>query len=354
VFSARDRGAVEVTCYSEVERPDEITAHFQAAADRWRLTLGMAPDAMADLIRRDGIDILVDLSAFTRGNRLLVFARKPAPIQVTAWGYATGTGLSTMDYFFADPVVVPPGEQRYFAEEVVYLPSVLAYTPFPDAPPPLRADGPLTFGSFNRPSKLNDETLALWARVLAAVPGSRLLLKFGGMDDPALAARVRAVLARHDVAPERVELRGQTSTYDHVAAYGEVDIALDPVPHGGGVTTLEATWMGVPTLTLPGDRVSSRVTASVLTTLGLTSWIARSPDEYVALARRHAANPVALSVLRAGLRDRLAASPICDSVRYCRAVEAAYRAMWRRWCAQQTARPPRRLALGADPRAHRL
>jgi predicted O-linked N-acetylglucosamine transferase (SPINDLY family) len=354
VFSAHDRGAVEVTCYSEVERPDEITARFQAAADRWRPTLGMAPDAMADLIRRDGIDVLVDLSAYTRGNRLLVFARKPAPVQVTAWGYATGTGLSTMDYFFADPVVVPPEEQRYFSEEVVYLPSVLAYSPFGDAPPPLRANGPFTFGSLNRPGKLTDETLALWARVLEAVPGSRLFLKFGGMDDPAVAARVQEALARRDVAPDRVVLRGGSSTYDHVAAYREVDIALDPVPHGGGVTTLEATWMGVPTLTLPGDRVSSRTTASVLTTLGLTNWIARSPDQYVALARLHAANPIALAVLRASLRDRLAASPICDSARYCRAVEAAYRAMWQRWCAQQPARSPRRLALGADPRAHRL
>jgi protein O-GlcNAc transferase len=354
VFLAPDRRAVEITCYSEVEHPDDQTARFQAVADRWRSTRGLAPDAMADLIRRDAIDVLVDLSGFTRGNRLLVFARKPAPIQVTAWGYATGTGLSTMDYFFADPVVVPPEEQRYFSEEVIYLPSVLPYTPPPDAPavapPPTPTGGALTFGSLNQPSKLSDETLALWARVLEAVPDARLFLKFGGMDDPAVGARVREALARRGVAPERLTVRGESCHLDHLAAYGEVDIALDPVPHGGGVTTMEATWMGVPILTLPGDRISSRISASVLTTLELTDWIAASPDEYVALARRHAADPAALAALRAGLRDRLAASPICDAAAYCRAVEAAYRTMWQRWCARQPAGAPRR-AGGRPPRA---
>jgi protein O-GlcNAc transferase len=357
VLAAHDRRVVEVTCYSGVVQPDDYTARFRAAADRWRSTVGMTDDAMAALIRRDAIDVLVDLSAYSRGNRLLVFARKPAPVQVTAWGYATGTGLSAMDYFFADPVVVPPEEQRYYAEEVVYLPSVLSFSPPEDAPPlvplPARAGGPLTFGSLNQPRKLTDETLAFWARILAAVPDSRLFLKYGGMDDPAVGERVRTALARQGVAADRLSLRGLTGHSDHLAAYGEVDVALDPFPHGGGVTTLEATWMGVPTLTLPGDRISSRVSASFLRTLGLTDWIATTPDDYVALARRHAGDIAGLTTLRRGLRARLAASPICDAAAYCRAVEAAYRLMWRRWCAGQAA-GRRRTAYAADPRAHRL
>lgn len=358
VLATHDRQAVEVTCYSGVVQPDDYTARFRAAADRWRSTVGIADDALAALIRRDAIDILVDLSAYSRGNRLLVFARRPAPVQVTAWGYATGTGLSTMDYFFADPVVVPVAARAYFAEEVFDLPSVLCYGPPAAAPPvaplPALAGGPLTFGCFNHPRKVSIETLELWACVLEAVPGARLLLKYGGFDDPAVEARVRDVLARRGVAADRLRLRGASPHHEHLAAYAEVDVALDPFPHGGGVTTLEAAWMGVPTLTRLDDRISGRVSASILTSLSLPDWIAATEAEYVALACRHAANVAALAALRPILRERLAASPICNQELYCRAVEAAYRTIWQRWCAGQTARARRRPARASDPRAHRL
>jgi predicted O-linked N-acetylglucosamine transferase (SPINDLY family) len=357
ILSAHDREAVEITCYSGVVQPDEYTARFQAAADHWRDTAGLSDDALAAQIRQDAIDVLVDLSAYSRGNRLLVFARKPAPVQVTAWGYATGTGLSTMDYFFADTVVVPAEARRYFSEEVFDLPSVLCYGPPatapPVAPPPAATAGQITFGCFNHPRKVSAETLALWGRVLQAVPTARLVLKYGGFDDPAIQARVREELAGRGVAPERLELRGASPHYEHLAAYADVDLALDPFPHGGGVTTLEAAWLGVPTVTLLEDRISGRVSASILTTIGLADWVAATPDQYVALAQQHAADVEALAAVRPALRGRLANSVICDHAAYCRAVEAAYRTIWRRWCAGQTG-ARRRAAWAADPRARRL
>jgi protein O-GlcNAc transferase len=357
IISGHDRQAVEVTCYSGVVQPDEYTARFQATADRWRPTVGLSDDALAAQIREDAVDILVDLSAYSRGNRLLVFARKPAPVQVTAWGYATGTGLSTIDYFFADPVVVPPAERKYFAEEIFDLPNLFCYGPPADAPAvapaSARAQSVVTFGSFNHPRKLTDDTLDLWARVLQAIPTARLLLKYGGFDDPAIESRVRGALAARGVEPQRVQLRGASPHHEHLAAYAKVDVALDPIPLGGGVTTLEAAWMGVPTITVLGDRISGRTSATILAAVGLQDWIAATPDHYVALAQAHAADVKGLAALRPALRERLAASVICDHAAYCRTVEAAYRTIWRRWCAGQTRRR-RHAAAAADPRAHRL
>jgi protein O-GlcNAc transferase len=358
IIAAHDRGAVEITCYAHVARPDEVTARFQAVADRWRPIFGMPDEEVAALVRQDQIDILVDLAGHTRAHQLLVFARKPAPVQVTAWGYATSTGLSTIDYFFADPVVVPPAARPYFAEEIFDLPCVLCFEPpaaAPEvAPPPALAGQPITFGCFNTPRKVSTETLELWGRLLEAMPQARLMLKYGGYEDPGTQARVRETLERCGIAAERVLLQGRTSHVEHLRAYGAVDVALDPLHHGGGVTTLEAAWMGVPTVTLLGEHISGRVSASILTALGLADWIAERPEEYVALAQRHAADVATLAALRSALRARMAASAICDNVAYCRAVEAAYRTIWRRWCATRTAAGRRRAARAADPRARRL
>ena len=338
IIEAHDPAQVEVTCYSVTLRPDDLTERFRAAAHRWREVALLDEAALAEQIRADEIDILVDLSGHSAGHRLLTFARRPAPVQVSAWGYAAGTGLDAMDYVFADAVTVPADARRHYREEVVELPAVLCYQPpaiSPEvAPLPAPDRGYVTFGSFNRPAKLTGETLALWARVLRAVPNSRLLLKFGGLERGTARDRILGALAAAGVEPERVEIRGGTPQQDHLAAYGDVDLALDPVPQGGGITTLEGIWMGVPPVTLLGERIPGRVAGSLLHALGLPELVASTPDEYVAVAVRAAADLTGLAARRAELRDRLVTSPVGNPPLYVRAVEDAYRAIWRRWCAE--------------------
>ncbi len=336
VFFGHDRGAFDVVAYSGVLQPDEVTERFEKSATLWRRACGMSGEALAAAIRADGIDILVDLSGFSFGNRLKVFARKPAPVQVTGWGHAVGTGLDAMDAFFADSVAVPPEARRWFTEKVVNLPSIVCYPPPPEAPDvapsPVAAGAPFTFGCFNRVAKLSDAVLALWAVILAAAPGTRLLLKFTGLDSAASQERLRAPFVARGIDPARLLFLGGSGQRDHLAAYARVDLALDPFPHGGGVTALEGLWMGVPPVTLLGERVPGRLGASFLTTLGLPGLIAATREEYVALAVAHARRPDDLVALRGALRARMAASPLGDQQAYCRAVEDAYRRLWRRWC----------------------
>ncbi len=341
VLLEHDRDGFDVVCYSAVARPDGMTERLQAAATLWRSTIGMSDEALANRIRADRIDVLVDLSGHSAGNRLLAFARKPAPIQVTAWGYAVGTGLDAMDYFFADAVTVPPEARAHFSEEVVYLPSIVSYDPPAWAPAvapgPARTPGAVTFGCFNRLSKITPEVLEVWARILLRLPASRLLMKFNGLEDAAQRARILAVFAGRGVDAARIELVGGSPQAEHLAAYGRVDVALDPFPHGGGVTALEGLWMGVPAITLAGDRVVGLLGPSFLTTVGLHDFIATTADAYVDIAVRVAADIGRLAELRPGLRDRMLASPLCDHAAYTRAVEAAYRAMWRRWAKDRPA-----------------
>lgn len=335
VLLGHDPRCVEVVCYSDVSRPDAVTERVRAGATRWRPTLGMSDEAVADQVRADGIDVLVDLAGHSAGNRLLVFARRPAPVQVTAWGYAVGTGLDAMDYFFADPVTVPAHAREHFSEEVVDLPSIVCFEPPADAPPvavlPALQRGYVTFGCFNRLAKLTAAAFDVWAKILARIPDSRLSLKFTGLDEPATQTELRSAFAARGVDRARIDFGGSTSRGEHLAAYAGVDVALDPFPHGGGVTALEGLWMGVPPVTLAGDRVVGLLGPSFLTTLGLTSWIARTPEEYVERAVAHASDSLTLAALRTMLRPRLGASRLVDAAAYCRSVEAAYRAMWRRW-----------------------
>lgn len=337
VVLAHDRDHFDVVYYAGVTRPDDVTARFREAATLWRDVAGLDDVSLARIIRDDRIDILVDLSGHSRDHRLLVFAMKPAPVQVTAWGHACGTGLDAMDYFFADRVTVPPERRRDFSEEIIDLPAFVAYEPPEPAPDlgPLPAldEGVVTFGCFNRPAKLGSEVLALWAEILSALPGSRLLMKFHGLDRPPAQRRIRDAFEGHGIAAERIRFLGGSPRPDHVAAYRLVDLGLDPLPHGAGVTALDGLWMGVPLVTLCGERIPARMGASFLTTLGLTDFIATTPEDYVALAVGHAKNVARLADLRATLRGRMAASALGDHRAYCRAVESAYRAMWRRWCA---------------------
>ena len=336
VLLGHDPKLFEVVCYSDTLQGDDVTARLRARAAKWHDTAGLSDDALADLIRADGIDILVDLVGHMRGHRLLVFARKPAPVQVTAWGEPTGTGLSAMDYLLADPVLVPVTERGFLVEQVVDLPNFLGYwipdpLPEPGALPAL-GRGYVTFGSFNRLAKILNPVLRTWAAILRALPQAHLVLKDRGLADPDQRARIGAILAEQGITAERVKLLGPTDRAGHFAAYQEIDIALDPFPHGGGMTTLDALWMGVPVVTWSGRTISSRLAAASLTALGLTDFIAPDPETYVELAVAKATDVEALSRLRANLRKRVSDSAFGDCAQYTRAVEAAYREMWQRWC----------------------
>jgi protein O-GlcNAc transferase len=338
ILRAHNRAQIDVACYSGVTAPDAVTAEARALADVWRDVAGLSDDALAAQIRADAIDILVDLSGHSAGNRLPVFGRKPAPVQVTAWGYAIGTGLDAIDAFLADPIVVSPEMRSHLVEEVIDLPAVACFDLPPDLPTvgplPARARGWITFGSFHRLPRLTPEALDLWGRVVAAVPQSRVLLKSAGVDEPAARRRIEEAFAARGIAADRLTILGLTSRQQHLLAYQQVDMHLDTIPQTGGVTTLEALTMGVPTVTLLGETVAGRISASFLTVLGLEHLIARTPDEYVDVAAHLAASLDRLAYERATLRQRLLASPIGDTRAYTRAVEDVYRSLWRRWCAR--------------------
>jgi predicted O-linked N-acetylglucosamine transferase (SPINDLY family) len=336
-----DSSGFDVVAYSNtVKKEDALTQRFRQNATCWRKIVGLSDDAVSDLIRQDGIDILIDLSGFSAGNRLLVFARKPAPIQITAWGYASGTGMQAMDVLFSDAVVVPPEEKQFYTEQVRYLPCLLSHSPH-QAPPPVNdlpalSAGWITFGSFNRLAKISDEAYRTWAQVLLAVPDSRMVLKAGELDDAGTRARVTGHFTRAGVAPERLSLLGKTSWHEHITAFNRADISLDTFPQGGGVTTLEGLLMGVPVVTLRWPTLSGRTSASILTALGLTDWIAETPEQYVEIAVRKAQDILALAELRQQMRTRFTSSVIGDAHAYVSAVEQEYRQLWREWCVRQS------------------
>jgi len=338
VLAAHDPDAIEAWCYSGRLIEDDLTARLRAQAHGWRSTIGVGDDALAAQIAADGIDVLVDLSGHTGGNRLPVFGRKPAPVQVAWLGYFNTTGVSTIDYVLMDEATVPEGAERWFTETVVRLPDGrFCYAP-PEyapavAPMPARVRGSVTFGSFNNMSKVTPAVIELWAAVLRAVPDARLMLKWKSLADATECGRLRQAFAAHSIAPERLELRGRTPHAEMLAEYGEVDIGLDPFPFCGGLTSCEALWMGVPIVTLPGVRPVSRQTLGFLTQLGLGELAASGPERYVALAAELAGDLERLASLRATMRARMAASSLCDGARFTRGLEAAYRTMWRAWCA---------------------
>jgi predicted O-linked N-acetylglucosamine transferase (SPINDLY family) len=339
ILAAHDHEHFAITCYANVPRPDEVTRRLQGYADRWRSLVGLSDDQAADLIRQDGIDILVDLAGHTGGNRLPVFARKPAPVQVTYLGYVGTTGLPHMDYRFTDAQADPPGmTERYHTEELVRLPEVgLCYRP-PAGPevagPPAARAGAVTFGSFNNLAKITPQVLALWSRILTALPEARLLLKTGagGAGD----RRVRDALARNGIAPGRVTLVGRTATRDdYLRLYHATDMALDPFPYNGITTTCDALWMGVPVISLAGTSWVSRQGVSVLSHLGLADLIGDTPEAYVAAAVRLAHDLPRLRELRAGLRARMRGSTLMDGPRFTRNLEEAYCRIWGRWRADR-------------------
>lgn len=328
--------AFEVYCYSEVRAPDSVTQRYKASAAKWRDSYRLSDIALADTIRNDQIDILVDLAGFTAGSRLLVFARKPAPIQV---GLTLGSGMDAMDYVLSDKIHIPESDSCNYVEQVVRLPTYFAFLPPDEAPPitalPAQKNGYITFGAYNRWTKVTEKTINTWAKILVQLPTARLLLKDGAFDDAATRARVAVAFAARGVAPERLEFRGKTKKPEHLAAIRDADLQLDSFPQTGGVTSLESLWMGVPVVTLLGSRAQERGSAAILSTLALDGFIADNEERYIATALGWAADLSALAAVRTTLRDRLSTSIICDHPAYVAAAEAAYRAMWHRWCAEQ-------------------
>ncbi len=339
LLAAHDRRAVSVHCYAEVSAPDEVSGRFQALAEGWVRTVGMSDAMLAARIREDGIDILVDLAGHTAGNRLALFALKPAPVQVaTLVALGQTTGLAAIDYVLTNARLSPAGSEAQFAERLQRLPGgVLSFQPSPAwpevTPLPAASRGHLTFASFNDPARISPSALALWSEVLRAVPDGRLLLKHRSLVDDGVRGRLEAAFASEGVA-ERVELRGvERGWAAEMGVYEEVDLALDTCPVNGGTSSCIALWMGLPVVTLVGAAMHQRFGREFVAELGHGEWAVESGPAYVALAAELAGDLERLAGLRRELRPRMAASALMDHAGRARDIEAAYREIWRRWCA---------------------
>ncbi len=336
VLEHHDRQSVEILCYYTLNRADAVTARLRRHADAWREVHALSDDALADKIRADGIDVLVDLSGHTAHNRLLVFGRKPAPVQATWLGYLNTTGLPAMDWRITDPHAAPEGLlEAYHSERLMRLPHCQWCYRDPEGAPSVTrrsppAAGRVVFSAFTNPSKITRELIGLWSKLLARVPDARLLLVGQGMDS--IAGEYRAHFARDGIATERIALQGSRPFPEYLALHGEVDIMLDTCPYTGGTTSCHALWMGVPLVTLVGKTSTSRGGASLLNTIGLTDLVADSPERYLEIAENLANDPARLTELRAGLRGRMLSSPLMDIPNFTRSLETAYRSMWQSWC----------------------
>ena len=332
-LAAHDPASIDVVVYANQTAADALTNRLRARVTAWVPILGQDDATVAARIVADHIDILVDLSGHTAGNRLGVFARRPAPVQVAWLGYVGTTGLPTMDAVLLDSDHVAPGAQAWFSERIRCLPTIrFCYCPAADAPapaaPPSLRHRFVQFGSFNNTAKLNDGVIALWSRVLHAVPDSHLLLKWRTLADRSQQDRLSECFAAHGIAGNRLAFEGHEPHDRMLRRYADIDIALDPFPFGGGLTTCEALWMGVPVVTLAGMRVASRQSHAVLRAIGHAEWSARSADDYVALASALAGDEPGRTQVRTQLRAEMRGSVLCDASTFMRALEAEFRAMW--------------------------
>jgi predicted O-linked N-acetylglucosamine transferase (SPINDLY family) len=347
VFRAHRRDCVSVHVYAQVPRPDAVTLRLKDLADTWTFVHTRSDDEVTDLIASDGIDILVDPMGHWADNRLPVFARKPAPVQVSYLCQGLTTGLTAMDYAIGDRWLNEGGMmQRFATERVVELPSGFQVTAFDQTPPigepPCLSNGFVTFGSFNNPAKISDASLDLWARVLMAVPGSHLLIKGKWLDRPETQALLMRRLAARDIAAGRVEIMGWILGAGHMSTHDRIDIMLDTTPFCGGRTTVDALWMGVPVITLVGETVYGRSSYSHLARIGAVELTAHTEAEYIAIAHGLANDLVRQRRYRHALRPALQASSLLDPVQHVAELEAAFRVMWRRRC------------VGLPPEAFRL
>lgn len=337
-----DRDQFELFLYHDHFRVDEVSERLRQLSQVWRNFLGQPEAAVEQAIRADAPDILVDLVGHTGMNRLSLFARRLAPVQITYLGYPNTTGLVAMDYRFTDAIADPEGDADAFATErlVRFAPTAWTYAPPADAPLPDREPGGsgagITFGCFNNLAKVTDTMLRVWGRLLEQVPDSRLLLKGVGLDEAPVQERYHERMRRCGIPIERVEFLGKTArTAEHLACYRKVDVALDTFPYHGTTTTCEALWMGVPVVTLMGDRHASRVGGSLLTAAGHPEWITPTPDEYVSVAAKLAADGRGRATLRNELRAELQRSVLMDHRGQSAWFAAALRDCWRAWCLRQ-------------------
>jgi predicted O-linked N-acetylglucosamine transferase (SPINDLY family) len=333
LWREHDRGEFEIFFYSDVARPDRWTDRFRSLAGNWREIAGRSDEDFAELIARDQIDILVDTAMHMAGNRLVAFARKPAPLQITFGGYPSGTGLAAMDYRISDPYLDPPGESdRFYVEKSLHLPASywcydaegMELSQSPEVgPQPAAVLNRITFGCLNNFCKVSDAALALWARVLDATPGSRLLLLA-----PPGVARQRVLKFLGD----RVDFVESQPRREYLLTYQRIDLGLDTIPYNGHTTSLDSLWMGVPVVTLIGKTAVGRAGFSQLSNLGLSDLAAESPDQFVKIAASLVGDLPRLRRLRWTLRQKMRASPLTDAGKFTRSIEAAYRSVWRQWC----------------------
>lgn len=339
VLANHDKLQFEVFCYENSFVQDEVTNRLRSFADHWRNIAGISDEKAEELLRDDEIDILIDLSGHSANNRLLLFARKPAPIQASWIGYPATTGLSAMDYRIVDNYTDPAGmHEQFYTEDPIRMPECfLCYLPDNDSPDicdlPALTSGHITFGSFNNLAKVSRETILLWSRILQSVPGSRLIIKSRNLASRSTCDGILNMFAQHGVAPGVISLHSlEISTRDHLNVYNQVDIGLDTFPYNGTTTTCEALWMGVPVVTLAGNSHVSRVGTSLLSNVGLQEFVAETPDEYVSIAAALANDLHKIRSLRDSLREKMAQSPLTDSKRFIRNLETSYRAIWGKWC----------------------
>jgi predicted O-linked N-acetylglucosamine transferase (SPINDLY family) len=336
VYRHHDHKNFQIISYSCSPETNSITACFRGFSDVWVDAMSLSDEELAARIEADNVDVLVDLSGHTAGNRLRVFASKPASVQVTAWGHATGTGLPTIDCLFADPVTVPESAHALFAERVIYdLPCAISIEPETAsqvADAPVLRNGYVTFGVFNRIEKISDAALAVWSRIMHALPESKIVVKHGALGDSMMRDQLTARFVSHGISLDRITCLGTTSRPDHLRAFENVDISFDPFPQNGGVSTWESLQMGVPVVAKLGNCNSARVGGAILKSLGLDDWVGDDDDSYIAIALAKAANPSELQAVRQGMRARIAGSASGNSAIYTAKVEEAYRTLWRDYC----------------------
>ena len=337
ILTEIDPSAIELIAYPTSRIADELTARIRPHFGAWRSIYGKPDEAAARMIHSDGIHVLIDLTGHTgHYNRLPIFAWKPAPVQVSWLGYFASTGVPTMDYLIADPWTLPKTDDGHFTEKIWRLPQTRLCFTAPNveisvSPLPALVNGYLSFGCFNALIKMNDAVVALWAKVLASVPDSRLFLKTKQFQEPSVRQNTVERFAAHGIAADRLILEEPSPRAEYLASYSRVDIALDPFPYTGGTTSAEGLWMGVPVLTLAGDRLLSRQGVGLLMNAGLPDWVAANADDYVARAVSHAGDLPRLAALRQRLRQQVLASPVFDAPRFARHFEAAMHGMWQEW-----------------------